>query len=99
MKTDNSHFMFVQMCGICLACLMVEMEAGDILPSGPLDADLDFWHSEFPDVAVSGSYHFDGNPTPDIPACPRVELPSLGGKASGQVLQSGLRLCAKESFD
>ena len=69
------------------------MDSVDVLQLGMMNTDPTLYHPGAPNVEVSASHHFDGNPTPDIPACTGVRLPPLFGEAAGQVLQRGLRLC------
>ena len=83
MASGKSHFLFVGMFVIYLADLEVDMEAGAVLPPELLDTYLACRNSGAPDAAMSGLHQSDGNPTPDIPACPGVGLPPLGGKMSG----------------
>ena len=61
------------------------------LPTGPLDTDPYCQNLVSLDSAVSCSYHIDGDPTLDIPACLGVGLHPIFGEAYGQALQHGLR--------
>ena len=63
-------------------------------PMGPLDTDPYCQNLGSLDSAVSCSYHIDGDPTLDIPACLGVGFLPLGGKSNRQALQRGLCLCA-----
>ena len=83
---SRSHFVFVGKLGFSLAYLEVDMEDGAILPLGILDTDPDLRNSGSLDAAVNGPYHSDGDPTPDIPACPGVGFPPFGGEADGEAL-------------
>ena len=91
--------MFVQMYGNFLACLTVDMEAGAVFPLGSLGADLACRHSGALDAVVSGSYHCDENPTPDIHVFTVLGLPPLGGNAAGQDIQRVLHLCSQQAVD
>ena len=61
--SGQSHFVFIRMFDIPLAYLLADMEVDYVLPLWPLDTDPDQWYSGFPDAAVIGSYHIDGDPT------------------------------------
>ena len=75
--------MFVWKFDFSLAYLAVEMDSGTILLLRMLYTDPAFRNPGAPDSVVSGPYHSDGDPTPDIPACPVVGLPPLGIEATG----------------
>ena len=75
------------MYGSFLAYLAVEMEAGAFLSLGPLFTDPDLSHWGSPYTAMGGYYHCGENPTPDLPTCPGLGLPTLGGKAADTPLK------------
>ena len=87
------------MFSIYLVYIEVDMEAGVVLPLELLGTDPVRRNSRTPDAAVSGSYHSDGDPTPDIPAFPVVGFLTLDGEAAGQVIHRGLFICAYQSVD
>ena len=75
------------------------MEAGVVLPLGPLDTDMAHRHSWAPDAVVSVLYHSGGNNTPYIPVCPGVWSTPLGGETAGQALQRGLCFCDQKAVN
>ena len=52
--SEQSLFMFVRIYGNWLDCLTSDMEAGTVLPLGPLDADASLRHSGTLYAVVSG---------------------------------------------
>ena len=66
MTSGQSHFLFVWMCCIYIAYIVVDMEAGAVLPLGVLKTDPACWYSGSPYKAVSGSHHSDDGPNPNI---------------------------------
>ena len=90
--SGRSQFVFVRNFGFFLSYTAVGMEAGAILPLGPLNTDTALRTSGDPDAEVSGRYHSNGYPTMDISTCPGVGLPPLGGEAAIQALQYDLSL-------
>ena len=85
--------MLVRVYGNLLACLMVDMDDGAVLPLGTLDADPDHRHSGELYSVMRVSHHCYVTPTMNIPECLVVGLPPLGGKAAFQALQRVFCLC------
>ena len=81
--SGQSHCLFVRMFGISLAYILVDMEAGAVLPLSPLDTDPALRHLGYPDAAVGVSYHSDVDPNPYIPTHTRVGLLPLSGEVAG----------------
>ena len=52
--------------------LSVDIEACAVFPLRSPNAYLTLRNLGYPDAAVSGPHHFDGDPTSDIAACPGV---------------------------
>ena len=75
------------------------MESGAVLPLGLLNADQTRHRLVFHDAMVSGSHHYYGKPTLDIPTFPGVGLTRIYGGAAGQKLQCGLHLCTHHAMD
>ena len=73
------------------------MEACAILPLSFLDAYPNFGRPGSLYAAVGEPHHCDGNPTPDIVACPGVGLTPFGGEADVQSFQCVLCLSSKKA--
>ena len=84
---------------VLVLLLSVYIESWAVLPLSPTYAYPTRRHPVFPYAAVGGPHHCDGNPTPDISACPGVVFPPLGGEADWQEFQRFLRIIITHIFD
>ena len=80
--SGQSYFLFGRIFGISLAYLVVETEAGAVLSLGTLDTDPDHRYSWSLEAEVSGLYHIDGEPNPNIAACLVVQFTTLSGNVA-----------------
>ena len=83
--------------GVLSRCLAVYIYPGAVLPLGLLNADPACGKPVSPDAVVVSLHHCDGDPTPDISACPGVVFTKLVGESAVQAFQCGLRLSSQQA--